>query len=206
MISLQCKEDMHLASFEIDEYVAGFASAKDEHYLGSNGNRRKYLRAVSHNPGRDLTICNKDDMKNAICYENSNPTAYEKSKAVARLIINGSSACTGWLVGAANMLLTNAHCIKTNSDALNTDFEFMVQDNSCQTPPSQFWQISGDNFDAIKLILVNEEKDYALIQLGSNSNGEYASEKYGYVRDRARRHKNFPLDTLPLTQPCLGIA
>ena len=42
---------------------------------------------------------------------------YVRAKAVARLLIGGTSACTGWLIGSEGHLLTNEHCIHNASDA-----------------------------------------------------------------------------------------
>ncbi|MEM8995075.1 MAG: hypothetical protein AAGF23_09840, partial [Acidobacteriota bacterium] len=54
-----------------------------------------WLRAM----GGQKAICASDDSEWAKCYQSSEPTIYSESRAVARLLINGSGACTGWLVG-----------------------------------------------------------------------------------------------------------
>jgi V8-like Glu-specific endopeptidase len=89
---------------------------------------------------------------------------YGKAKAVARLIINGSGGCTGWLVGPNNVLLTNEHCISSNSDAQNTDYQFMYEGASCGSN-----SVSGvSTFDGLNLLKDNYAKDYALVQLSGN--------------------------------------
>ncbi|GAX12138.1 hypothetical protein FisN_1Hu063 [Fistulifera solaris] len=84
--------------FDINQYAAGFEPLTE-------------------------TICGADDKANAACYTSTFPTEYSKSRAVARLLINGNSLCTGFLVSGSNHLLTNNHCIKTAADALNTDYD-----------------------------------------------------------------------------------
>jgi hypothetical protein len=96
--------------FSIDEYAAGTEDLGD--------------------PGIDA-ICGTDDKENAVCYQSSYPTEYDRSRAVARLLIQGSGLCTGWLASADDHLLTNEHCISTESDALNTDYEFMAEAPDC---------------------------------------------------------------------------
>ena len=78
-------------------------------------------------------ICGVDNSEWARCYTSSEPVAYERARAVARLIINGSGACTGWLIGDQGHLMTNNHCIGNASAALNTDYEFMAEGGSCST-------------------------------------------------------------------------
>ncbi|MCP4251565.1 MAG: trypsin-like peptidase domain-containing protein, partial [bacterium] len=67
-------------------------------------------------------LCDADDSQWAMCYSDPEPDIYDKSRAVARLLINGTGACTGWLVGSEGHLLTNNHCIGSSSDAENTNF------------------------------------------------------------------------------------
>jgi hypothetical protein len=103
-IALQCTTTKDDITFEIDDYVAGypdnvFASktATDE----SDATRN--LRSELDNPfaisnQRDLSLCGADNRKNAVCYNTAAfQTEYGKARAVARLYINGGSACTGWV-------------------------------------------------------------------------------------------------------------
>ena len=52
---------------------------------------------------------------------------------MARLLLNGSARCTGWLIGNAGHAMTNEHCISSQSDLNNIDFEFMAEGDTCQT-------------------------------------------------------------------------
>ncbi|GAX12139.1 hypothetical protein FisN_1Hu064 [Fistulifera solaris] len=137
--------------FVVDEYAAGFESLSE-------------------------TICGTDNKENAACYQSSFPTEYNKSRAVARLLINGSNLCTGFLVSGSNHLLTNYHCIKTAADALNTDYEFMSEAPTCISSNSQLSH-KGAMFDGAVLIKTSAELDYTLVQL---SNGNPSS-LYGFL-------------------------
>jgi hypothetical protein len=103
-IALQCTTSKDDVTFEIDDYVAGYPdniftpkTATDE----SDATRN--LRSDLDNPfapthHRDLTICGADNRRNAVCYNTpSFETEYGRARAVARLYINGSGACTGWV-------------------------------------------------------------------------------------------------------------
>jgi hypothetical protein len=161
-ITLKCNGANKKAEFVIDNYVAGYPQE-----FRVPEERKRNLRAPDpfKHLKRDLAICGVvDDKKNAKCYQSTHPTEYNKAKAVARLIINGAWGCTGWLVGPNNMLLTNEHCITSNSDALNTDFQFMYEGGSCTSN-----SVSGSQtFDGTSLLLDNSNKDYALVQLSGN--------------------------------------
>jgi hypothetical protein len=161
-ITLKCHDANKKAEFVIDNYVAGYPQE-----FQVTDERKRNLRAFDpfKHLKRDLAICGVvDDKKNAKCYQSTHPTEYSTARAVARLIINGSSGCTGWLVGPNNMLLTNEHCITSNSDALNTDFQFMYEGGSCTTNSVLGSQI----FDGTSLLIDNFNKDYALVQLAGN--------------------------------------
>ena len=79
-----------------------------------------------------------------------------------------TTACTGWLV-ANDLLLTNEHCIGSNTDALNSDFEFMAESPNCYNDERSCWFCNrGVTYDAVKLESVNAELDYALVRLAGN--------------------------------------
>jgi hypothetical protein len=137
--------------FVIDEYAAGFEALTE-------------------------TICGRDNKENAMCYASSFPTEYNKSRAVARLLINGSGLCTGFLVSESGHLLTNRHCIDSASDALNTDYEFMSEAPTCDSPNSQLAH-KGTIYSGATLIRTSSSLDYALVQI---NNGNPAS-LFGYL-------------------------
>lgn len=134
--------------------------------------------------GRDpvaTAICGSDDSQWARCYQSSQPTAYSKSRAVARLLINGSGACTGWLVGSEGHVMTNEHCIGTATDAANTNFEFMAEGGACTTDCASWGACPGTvvatSSTAVK---INATYDYALVKLPTNPTGTY-----GYLQMRS---------------------
>ncbi|WP_205314852.1 trypsin-like serine peptidase [Nonomuraea lactucae] len=80
---------------------------------------------------RPLSICGANDYRDAVCYRSSHPTEYQRSRAVARLLIGGTSACTGWRVGPNNRLLTNNHCVSTTSGVRQTEIQFNYDCPTC---------------------------------------------------------------------------
>jgi hypothetical protein len=138
-------------------------------------------------PGEDLgeidtekAICGADDSLNAKCYESSEPQAYDKARAVTRLMINGSGACTGWLVGSQGHVMTNNHCIGTAGDAANTTFDFMAEGSTCATSCRSWGGCPGTvAADTSTLIKTSSNLDYTLVLLPTN-----VSATYGYLQMR----------------------
>ena len=62
---------------------------------GGGAGRGQSARAT----GREESVCGQNESKDAVCYKSADPVAYKSSKAVARLLINGTELCTGWRLG-----------------------------------------------------------------------------------------------------------
>lgn len=132
--------------------------------------------------GRDVPnpICGEDDKENARCYAQTHPVHYQQSRAVARLLVAGTSLCTGWLIGSEGHLMTNGHCIESAEEAANTDYEFMAEGACAQTCgtlqcPGRIVSTSGT------LVRRNyPDLDYALVRLDHNPGPQY-----GYLKLRA---------------------
>merc|ERR1712048_204474 len=139
--------------------------------------------AVDSNAPSVASICGTDDKVNAICYKDDtdHPDIYEKAKAACRVRINGSGLCTGWLVGVSSsghsLLITNEHCIASQSTVENSSFQFMAENSQC--PGSTIGSNNGDVYGGKTLIKVDAGLDYALIELEPNSSG-HAHQSYGY--------------------------
>ncbi|HEY1180595.1 MAG TPA: serine protease [Phytomonospora sp.] len=75
-------------------------------------------------PRATESVCSRDDKKDAVCYQESDPAAFNRSAAVARLLIEGTTLCTAWRVGAKNRMMTNHHCFETSREAKSTEVWF----------------------------------------------------------------------------------
>ncbi|MHC4429322.1 MAG: trypsin-like peptidase domain-containing protein, partial [Planctomycetota bacterium] len=88
-------------------------------------------------PGDFEAICGSDDKEDAICYETEFPEVYERSRAVVRILMDGLSLCTGWLVSCQNHLMTNNHCtwddddFDTQGELDRMEFQFIYQEPTC---------------------------------------------------------------------------
>jgi subtilisin-like proprotein convertase family protein len=152
----------------IDQYSAGFAD-------------------LAQSTEATESVCTGDDRRNAVCYETSEPVAYEKAKAVARLLIEGTLLCTGWLVGDEGHLMTNDHCINDPllpsypdkaAAAANTDYEFMGEAPTCSSPNNTQLGYRGPIWaGAATLVKATQSRDYALVHLAGNPQDTYGSFK-----------------------------
>jgi hypothetical protein len=125
-------------------------------------------------------LCGKDDSKEAKCYQTQESAVYDESRAVARLLLNGSGACTGWLVGSAGDLLTNEHCIGSATVAANTNFEFMGEGATCSAGCADWGACPGTVVaTSATAVKIDAELDYALVKLPTNP-----TDTYGYMQLR----------------------
>lgn len=121
-------------------------------------------------PPSTEAICGADDKRPAVCYRESHPTEYQRGRAVARLLSNGSGFCTGWLVGPDNLLITNNHCIDNAAAARDTDYEFAGETESCESTTAAPSKI----FSGGELIMTSADLDFTLIRLtGGNPAAEF---------------------------------
>ena len=144
--------------YRIDKYARGYSALELEVTAGFQAQ----------------TLCGGDDSGWARCYEASDAQIYNHARPVARLLINGTSACTGWLVGNQGHLLTNNHCITTATDAQNTTYEFMAEGSTCSTLCDSFGACPGTVVaTSATLVKTDAARDYTLVQLPTNPTGTY---------------------------------
>jgi hypothetical protein len=125
------------------------------------------------------SVCGGDQKADAVCYRSKDPVAYERSKAVARLLINGNELCTAWRVGPSNRMMTNNHCIVTSADAYDTEVWFNYQCAQCGGHAVfRSTKVWGD-----KVLSTNEELDYTLFTIDDFE----LVKKFGYLEFDLRR-------------------
>ncbi len=78
-----------------------------------------------------LSTCGVNERRDVQCWADSYPEEFERSRPVARLLMNGSGLCTAWRVGAGNHVFTNNHCVSSQSDVANAEVWFNYQRTGC---------------------------------------------------------------------------
>ncbi|MEM9595141.1 MAG: trypsin-like peptidase domain-containing protein [Acidobacteriota bacterium] len=170
--------------YRIDYFGRGYSDAEIQAFWDQGLGEAMNL---PYPPSRLRSLCGTDDSEEAKCYLASEPDAYNTSKAVARLVLNGRAHCTGWLVGCEGHLMTNEHCIGSQSQANNIDFEFMAEGASCSTNCASSLACSGTiEASGGTLVAVDSALDYALvIPDTSAANNTDLPATYGYMQLRA---------------------
>lgn len=134
------------------------------------------------------SICGVDNTSPAKCFQsgstlyNTLPSAYTRGRAVARLLIGGSSLCTGWLVGSGGHLMTNQHCITSASAAGQIDIEFNAESASCATECKTQLGCRGSVVATTSTFVASSVTyDYAVVRLPTTT----PVSTYGYLQLRA---------------------
>ncbi|KAF0693370.1 Aste57867_15667 [Aphanomyces stellatus] len=132
------------------------------------------------------TPCGKGNLRTALCLKSSDPIKYQKAQAIARLFIDGSGLCTGWLFGSEGHLVTNHHCIMDKATAGNTQFEFGAECPKCNentTSASRFTCPGEIVATSSTIIYTSAENDFTLVKMNLEPGVSLA--KYGYLQARA---------------------
>jgi hypothetical protein len=123
--------------------------------------------------GREESVCGTDESQDAVCYQSADPVAYTRSKAIARLLINGTELCTGWRVGPNNRMLTNNHCFDNSAGAYDTEVWFNYQCAVCKGfdtfQPTKVW--------GAQVLATNHVYDFTVFSVANFA----AIQKFGYL-------------------------
>lgn len=109
-------------------------------------------------PGTE-SVCGSDERRDVTCYDGSNPAEVDRSRPVVKLLIDGTTLCTGWRVGSGNRLLTNRHCLTNQATTSATEVWFNYQRSECGMPGAApgLVKVPADSLLASSIAL-----DYAL--------------------------------------------
>ena len=109
------------------------------------------------------STCGTNERTDVVCYDSSNPTEFQKSNAVARLLINSTSLCTAWRASDQNRVFTNEHCVTSQADVSGTEVRFNYQSLTCSVnDPAATTVVTGDTF-----LTDNYNYDFALFTVNN---------------------------------------
>ncbi|AZZ95227.1 PKD domain-containing protein [Hahella sp. KA22] len=128
-----------------------------------------------------FSTCGVNERRDVQCWADSHPEEYERTRPVARILVNGSSLCTAWRVGPDNRIFTNNHCVSSQSGVANTEVWFNYQRTSCGSG-----SLAGTKVvTGASMLATNYELDYTLFTVNNFS----SIQSFGY----------FGLDVRPAT-------
>jgi lysyl endopeptidase len=152
--------DEEAGSIDVDQVAKGFTAQQQE------AEPADQMLPPDRN-GKEESVCGADTSKDAACYQSSDPVAYTKSKAIARLLINGTELCTGWRVGPDN------HCFTSSAEATGTEVWFDYRCATCGgSDPVQPTKVWGS-----KVLATDHTYDYTLFSVGNFA----AVQKFGHL-------------------------
>ncbi|MEV4542403.1 trypsin-like serine peptidase [Micromonospora echinaurantiaca] len=115
------------------------------------------------------SVCSTDARRDVVCYRSSHPTEYARGNAVARLLISGGGMCTTWRVGNTNRMLTNKHCMSTQSTVSGSEMQFNYQCATCGgNNPGAGTKVSGATLYKVSAG-GSSQLDYALFSVNNFS-------------------------------------
>jgi hypothetical protein len=146
----------------VDRVARGFPRPRAEESL-----------TVPGRTGREESVCGTDQSTDAVCYRSADPVAFTRSKAIARLLIDGTELCTGWRVGPKNRMLTNNHCFADSNGARDTEVWFNYQCVKCgEKAVSTPTKVTG-----ARVLATDRTYDFTLFTVGKFAQVR----KYGYL-------------------------
>jgi len=170
--------------YEIDKFGRGYNDDEIRWFWDQGlGEKMNLVRPIED----PESICTANDTVEAKCLQATEPAVYDTSRAVIRLLLNGSAHCTGWLVGNAGHAMTNEHCITSQSQLDDIDFEFMAEGADCATNCASSLACPG-TIEASGGTFVTDDAalDYALvIPDTSTGSGTNLPVTYGFMKLRA---------------------
>ena len=184
VVELYTSGDSSSWGYSIDKYGRGYSETEIRWFWDQGlGEEMNLVRPIDD----PESICTTNDTVEAKCLQTSEPAVYETSRAVVRLLQSGSAHCTGWLVGNAGHMMTNEHCITSQAQLNNIDFEFMAEGADCATNCASSLACPG-TIEASGGTFVTDDAalDYALvIPDTSTGTGTNLPATYGFMKLRA---------------------
>ena len=160
-----------------DTLVVRLVSRNPAHQaFGAEIDRVAHGYPLEETPPEPEALCGAEDFRDVECYKDEYPTAYEKARAVVRLIKNGAAHCTGWIADCENHVVTNEHCVADQAELDDIEFQFDYKRPSCGSgTPTVGLQLQGG-----VLLEVNADLDYAYILPDLAGNDPQAT--YGFLQ------------------------
>ncbi len=183
IVELWATSDEPGYGYEIDLYGRGYNPDEIQAFWDAGVGEKMNL-PEPYGDGR--SICTTNDSEEAKCYQTSEPLLYDRGRAVARLLLNGSSWCTGWLVGCEGHVMTNEHCVGSQSQLDDIDFEWMAEGADCATSCTSSLACPGTiEASGGTLIQTDVGLDYALIAPDTSiGGGTDLNATYGFLQMR----------------------
>ncbi|MFC1695441.1 PKD domain-containing protein [Pseudomonadota bacterium] len=158
--------DPALHRMEIDSYLQGSGPSSIDGLIPGATKSGKNSSTIE-------TTCGTNERYDAICYKDSDPDVYDRSKPVVLIITSKGKVCTGWRVGSENRLFTAGHCVGSQEDLDGAEIWFNYRASSCGSANTA----SEVKVTGAELLANDHTFDYSLFTVN-----DFASiSKFGYL-------------------------
>lgn len=107
--------------------------------------------------------CGSDERSDAVCWAQSHPQAFDRSRPVGKVVTTTGIVCTAWRAGSQNRIFTNEHCIANQADVSAAEVWFNYQSGECGgTASGSVTKVAGST-----LLAVDETLDFALFTVSN---------------------------------------
>ena len=113
-----------LHRLEIDSYLRGSEPSAIDGLIPDTSKSEKDISTIE-------TTCGTNERYDAICYKDTDPDVYDRSKPVVLIITSKGKVCSGWRVGSENRLFTAGHCVGSQEDLDGAEIWFNYRASSC---------------------------------------------------------------------------
>lgn len=123
-------------------------------------------------PTPDST-CGVDERTDAVCWAQSQPEAFSRTRPVGKVVTTTGIVCTAWRAGPQNRIFTAEHCIANQADVSAAEVWFNYQASTCnEEETGPVTKVAGDT-----LLAVDETLDFALFTVSNFDR----IESFGYL-------------------------
>jgi PKD repeat protein len=160
--------DPSIHRLEIDSYIQGSALPGADGPLSSvSESKSAFSDSIVE------STCGVNERYDAVCYRDSDPALYDRSKPVVVIITSKGKVCTGWRVGENNHLFTAEHCLGSQEDLDGAEIWFNYRATSCggAATTSEVKVTGGE------LLASNHTYDYSLFTVNDFS----SVSQFGYL-------------------------
>ncbi|EQC42653.1 hypothetical protein SDRG_00381 [Saprolegnia diclina VS20] len=139
--------------------------------------------AFGHRAVVTESMCGEDLTRPASCYRNT--SMHAPSRAVARLLIQGISKCTGWLIGSEGHLMTNEHCVGIKEDGSEVQVDLGAECDCDDVSQHNVHDACKGTIVATNATFVMSDtaNDFALFKLNVKDGVDLS--QWGYLQVRA---------------------
>jgi hypothetical protein len=114
----------------VNKVARGFTpDERSAQHAVEQSRRDAAITAMRQGGGR--TTCGTGASADAACFKSAHPVAYQNSRAVALLLIDGMQLCTAFRVGPGNRMLTDHHCLSSTATVRDTEVWFNDECTIC---------------------------------------------------------------------------